>query len=114
DERARLAAPLERLRVPVREARAMVGLSLRFAPLLVEEARRIARVQDVRAGAAPRGLGERITRRRAALIPALVAALERADHTALALEARHYRLRPVARAAAGNPGWAVAALTLAG
>src|SRR5206468_12197591 len=94
DAVARLLGPLERLRVPVREARAMLGLSLRFAPLLQAEARRIARVQDLRAGRPPRGAGEWLTRRRAATVPLMVGALERAERVALALEARHYRLRP--------------------
>jgi len=108
DELARLLAPLERLRVPVRELRAMLGLALRFAPLLADEAHRIARLQDLRAGRPPRGLGEWLRRRRAATVPALVRTLERAEQVALALEARHYRLRPVAGRALGLPasGWA--------
>jgi energy-coupling factor transporter transmembrane protein EcfT len=115
DAIARLLAPLERLRVPVREARAMLGLSLRFAPLLSGEARRIARIQDLRAGRPPRGAGEWLTRRRAATVPFLVGALERAERVALALDARHYRLRPVAAAipaGAKSRGmtWASAAL----
>ncbi len=95
DEAARLLRPLERLRVPVRELRAMVGLALRMAPLLREEARRIGRLQTLRAGRAPRTLAERVTRARATLVPALVGALERAEQVSLALEARHWRSRPV-------------------
>lgn len=102
DMMARGLAPLERLRVPVREARAMLGLALRFAPLLGTEAERIARVQDLRAGRPPRGVGEWLTRRRAATVPLMVGALERAERVALALDARHYRLRPPSAAA----GWA--------
>lgn len=94
DAAARFLGPLERLRVPVREARAMLGLALRFAPLLQAEARRIARVQDLRAGRSPRGAREWLQRRRAATVPLMVGALERAERVALALEARHYRLRP--------------------
>jgi energy-coupling factor transporter transmembrane protein EcfT len=102
DAAARWLAPLERLRVPVREARAVLGLSLRFAPLLGAEASRIARVQDLRAGRPPRGAREWLQRRRASMVPTLVGALERAERVALALEARHYRLRP-AGAAVGPP-----------
>jgi len=94
DAVARALAPLERLRVPVRDVRAMLGLALRFVPLLQSEARRIARVQDLRAGRPPRGAREWLQRRRAATVPLLVGALERAERVALALEARHYRLRP--------------------
>jgi energy-coupling factor transporter transmembrane protein EcfT len=95
-------APLERWRVPVRDARAMVGLSLRFAPLLEREARRIARVQDLRAGRPPRGMREWLVRRRAAAVPTLVGALERAERVALALEARGYRDRPLQASAGGR------------
>jgi energy-coupling factor transport system permease protein len=112
-------APLERVRVPVRDVRAMVGLSLRFAPLLEGEARRIARVQDLRAGRAPRGVGEWLQRRRAAAVPTLVSALERAERTALALEARGYRERPLRKPAAAPlsavaaiAGWGVAGVAL--
>ena len=105
DAIARALAPLERLRVPVREGRAMLGLALRFAPLLQAEARRIARVQDLRAGRPPRGAREWLTRRRAATVPLMVGALERAERVALALEARHYRRRPPGAAT----GWAGAA-----
>jgi energy-coupling factor transporter transmembrane protein EcfT len=103
DAAARWLAPLERLRVPVGEARAILGLALRFMPLLGAEAVRIARVQDLRAGRPPRGAREWLQRRRAATVPALVGALERAERVALALEARHYRLRPAA-ALSGSPG----------
>jgi energy-coupling factor transport system permease protein len=117
DEVARLLAPLERLRVPVREARAVLALALRFAPLLGRESVRIARVQDVRAGGAPRGWRERFTRRRAVLIPVMVGALERAERVSLTLEARHHRLRgPSARPGCGGAGvwgWSLAGVAVA-
>jgi energy-coupling factor transporter transmembrane protein EcfT len=113
DEIARRAAPLERLRVPVRRARAVLGLALRFAPLLGRETARIARLQDLRAGRPPRGWRERFTRRRAVLVPAMVNAMERAERVALALEARHYRLRDPAPAAPVGWGWNLAGLAVA-
>jgi len=103
DAAARWLAPLEKVHVPVGEARAILGLAVRFMPLLGAEAARIARVQDLRAGRPPRGAREWLQRRRAATVPALVGALERAERVALALEARHYRLRPAA-ALSGTPG----------
>jgi len=118
DELARLLAPFERLGLPVARARAMLGLALRFAPLLADEARRIARLQDLRAGREPRGPAEWLERRRAATVPTLVHSLERAEQLSLALEARHYQLRPAARAAIavapGAWGWAAGGLLLAG
>jgi len=93
DELARLMRPLERIRVPVGEARAVLALALRFAPLVGAEARRIGALQTLRAGRPPRNLGERLARRRAAIVPTLVSALERSEQVALALEARHFRVR---------------------
>ena len=113
DELARLLAPLERLRVPVREARMVLGLALRFAPLLAREAGRIARLQELRAGRPARGWREQLARRRAVVVPALVNALERAERVALALEARHYRGRPPAPPGRGRPTWAAAGLAVA-
>jgi energy-coupling factor transporter transmembrane protein EcfT len=95
DELAGLLAPLERFGLPVRRARAVVSLALRFAPLVSDEFRRVSEVQALRAGRPPRGAGEWIVRQRAVIVPAMIGALERADRVALALEARHYRLRPV-------------------
>jgi biotin transport system permease protein len=109
DELARLASPLESVRVPVREARAVSALALRFAPLLGREATRIARVQDLRAGRPPRGWRERFARRRAVAVPLIVGALERAERVGLALEARHHRLAPAPRGAAGRGSWGWAA-----
>ena len=109
DELARLLAPLERVRVPVREARAVLGLALRFVPLLAGEGSRIARIQALRAGRPPRGWRERFARRRAVVIPVMVNALERAERVSLALEARHHRLRAAAPEPAGagwSAGWA--------
>jgi energy-coupling factor transporter transmembrane protein EcfT len=91
DEAARALRALERLRVPVGEARTVLGLALRFAPLMASEARRIVRLQEARAGRTARGLGERLEQARAAAVPIVVSALERADRVSLALEARHYR-----------------------
>lgn len=103
--------PLRRLGVPLSEMRIILGLAVRFAPLLEREGRRIAAVQALRAGRPPRGLRERLERKRAAAVPTLVSALERADRVALALEARHYALRP---ASGGAPADRALAGKLAG
>jgi energy-coupling factor transporter transmembrane protein EcfT len=90
--------PLARLGVPVAETRMMLGLAVRFAPLVRDETARIARVQRLRSGREPRGPLEWLTRVRSIVVPALIASLERADRVALALEARYYRVRPLAPA----------------
>jgi len=114
DEAARLLRPLQRLGVPVEDARVMLGLAVRFAPLLAAETQRIARLQEQRAGGPPRSLAERIRRRRAVAVPALVHTLERAEQLALALEARHYRVRPLTRERGPAWGWTALALALPG
>jgi energy-coupling factor transport system permease protein len=114
DELAGLLRPLEWLRVPVREGRVMIALALRFVPLLKDEMRRIAALQRLRAGRAPRGAAEWWQRRRAVVVPTMVAALERADRVALALEARHYRLRPVPARERARPIAVAAGAALAG
>jgi energy-coupling factor transporter transmembrane protein EcfT len=97
--------PLARLGVPVAETRMMLGLAVRFAPLVRDETARIAQVQRLRSGREPRGPFEWLTRLRAVVVPALTASLERADRVALALEARHYRVRPLVPV---RRGWSLA------
>jgi len=113
DELASRLRPLERLGVPVRAARAVVGLGLRFAPLVAAEANRIARLQDARAGGPPRNRREWLERRQAVAVPLVVCSLERAERVALGMEARHYRVRPVP-ALPRAWGFELAGLALAG
>jgi energy-coupling factor transporter transmembrane protein EcfT len=94
DELAGRLGALRWIGVPLDDLRAVFALALRFVPLIGEEAGRIARLQALRAGRPPRGLAGRLERLRAALVPALVATLERADQVSLALAARHHRHRP--------------------
>jgi energy-coupling factor transporter transmembrane protein EcfT len=108
DALARALAPLERAGLPVGNARAILGLSARVVPMLRDEWTRVARVQRLRAGGPPRGAQARLRALRASAVPALTGALERADRVALALEARHYRVRPLARPDARNGGPSVA------
>lgn len=105
DEAARLLAPLRRFGVPVDSVRLGAGLALRFAPLMRAEAARIRRVQAVRAGGAPRGLAERVRVAQSVWVPLVVCSLERAERTALALQARHYGARIPAGGRARVP-WA--------
>jgi len=118
DAFARALAPLERAGLPVGNARAILGLSARVVPMLRDEWTRVARVQRLRAGRPPRGVAARMHALRASAVPALTGALERADRVALALEARHYRVRPLAppgtrRSGASLAGWGVAAALVA-
>lgn len=113
DAVARTLAPLARVGLPVADLRVVLGLSARTMPLLRDESERVGRVQRLRAGGPPRGWDGRMRALRAATVPAMVGALERADRVALALEARHYRTRPLApagpRARGSLAGWCAAA-----
>jgi len=118
DALARALAPLERAGLPVGNARAILGLSARVVPMLRDEWLRVARVQRLRAGGPPHGAAARLRALRAGAVPALTGALERADRVALALEARHYRVRPLAppgtqRSGGSIAGWSVAAVLVA-
>jgi energy-coupling factor transporter transmembrane protein EcfT len=108
DHLASWLAPLERLRVPVRGLRETMRLAVRMMPVALAEHRRIRRLQTLRAGGPPRGIADRLERERAAWIPTVVAAVESAERLTLALEARHYSLRPP-EAGRRVPLWAVGA-----
>lgn len=93
DAIARAVRPLRRIGLPVGEARTVAALAWRFRPAVEAEAARIAGLQALRAGRAPRGPAERIARLRACVVPTVVASLERAERVALALQARHASAR---------------------
>ena len=89
-------APFERLGLPGKELATIAGIALRFVPVLVDEAERIAVAQLSRGGGYA-GKG----RLRAALamtVPIFLRALERAESLAVAMELRLYTgSHPVAR-----------------
>lgn len=118
DAISRMLRPLGRIGVPVAEGRLIAALAWRFRPAVQAEGARIARLQALRFGRAPRGPFERLARMRACVVPTMVASLERAERVSLALEARHVAAReappgPPAIWTARLAGLAVAALSLA-
>ena len=112
DRLAGLMKPLERWSVPVDEGRTVLGLALRFVPLLGTESARIARLQTFRAGRPPRTFRERVTRLRARVVPSLVAALERAEQVSLVLEARHHRGAAIAAVRRPIAAWLAGAVVM--
>jgi energy-coupling factor transport system ATP-binding protein len=78
-------SPLSRLGLPARDIAMMVGISIRFAPLLTEEAERIVTAQISRGG--KRGLRSSL----AMLVPLLLLSLERAETLANAMLLRLYK-----------------------
>ena len=99
-----LLRPLERFRFPADECAMMIGMALRFIPLLMEETDKIIRAQLSRGAMLDQG---NIFRRAKSffpvLIPLLIIIFRRADEIAVAMDARGYdggkgrtRRRPLA------------------
>ena len=88
----RLLHPLVRFGFPAHEGAMMVGVALRFIPLLMEETDRIIRAQLSRGARLDQGgLVRRVMAFFPVLIPLFVIVFRRADEMALAMEARGYR-----------------------
>ncbi|MFT5090140.1 MAG: energy-coupling factor transport system permease protein [Candidatus Latescibacterota bacterium] len=86
----RLFSPAKRIGVPVAELALMISIALRFIPVLVDEAERLRKAQISRGADFT---GNPIRRARSLiplLVPLFVAAFERADRLALAMESRCY------------------------
>ncbi len=90
DAFARLIMPLERLRVPVQDLGLILFMAIRFIPVLHEEFQMIRNAQMIRGVQFSGSILHRIKRTVYILIPVFVAALQRADELALAMEARGY------------------------
>lgn len=89
----RLLAPLQRLRFPVQELVMIMTLSLRFFPLLAEEANQIQRAQLARGAHWSKGSFRQKGRYVIALIvPLLRLSLQRAEDLAEAMENRGYQV----------------------
>lgn len=87
-------APLQRIGIPTREFTMIFGISLRFLPILAEEAKRIQEAQmlrGVRYGS--NSLASRIRSLIPVLVPLLGGALRRADELGDAMAARAYHSR---------------------
>jgi len=87
----RLLAPLRKLRVPVNDIGLMVFIALRFVPILAQEFIDIRNAQMMRGVRFDGSWWQRAHRSTAVLIPVFVAALNRADALAVAIQARGYR-----------------------
>ena len=88
----RLLHPLARFGFPSHECAMMVGIALRFIPLLMEETDRIIRAQLSRGARLDQGgMLRRVLAFFPVLIPLFVIVFRRADEMALAMEARGYR-----------------------
>jgi energy-coupling factor transport system permease protein len=87
----RLLSPLSRFGFPAHELAMMVTISLRFIPVLVDEAERLRKAQLARGADFGGGPIRRTRSLIPLLVPLFVSAFERADRLALAMESRCYR-----------------------
>jgi energy-coupling factor transport system permease protein len=87
----RLLGPLRRFRFPVHELAMMVTISLRFIPVLIDEAERLHKAQLARGADFSGGPIRRARSLIPLLVPLFVSAFDRADRLALAMESRCYR-----------------------
>jgi energy-coupling factor transport system permease protein len=87
-----LLSPFKRFGFPAHECAMMMGVALRFVPLLMDEADRIMKAQLSRGAELDQGgAARRMFAFFPVLIPLFVIIFRRADELALAMEARGYR-----------------------
>lgn len=86
-----LMSPLERFGFPAHESAMMIGMALRFIPLLMQETDKIMRAQLSRGARLDQGnIFQRVKAFVPVLIPLFVIIFRRADEIATAMEARGY------------------------
>lgn len=86
-----LLRPLERFHFPAHESAMMIGMALRFIPLLMQETDKIMRAQLSRGARLDQGnIFQRVMAFIPVLIPLFIIIFRRADEIALAMEARGY------------------------
>lgn len=89
----RLLKPLERFRFPVHELSMIITVTLRFLPILSDEAESLIKAQASRGadfGKGRMGFFKRVYRMLPLFVPLLITSLHRAENLAMAMEARCY------------------------
>lgn len=83
---------LKKCKIPVHEISMMIGIALRFIPILVEELNKIMKAQQARGADYEHGsIFRRLKNMIPIFVPMFVSAIRRANDLALAMEARCYR-----------------------
>ncbi|UCE23642.1 MAG: energy-coupling factor transporter transmembrane protein EcfT [Candidatus Zixiibacteriota bacterium] len=90
DAMTKMLGPLRKLRVPVYDLALILFIALRFIPILYEEFTAIKNAQIIRGVSFAGPIVNRIRKTTSIIIPVFVAAIQRADELALAIEARGY------------------------
>jgi len=84
-------SPLKRLKFPIEELSLITMISLRFVPLLLEEAFNLKKAQMSRGASFEGGLIKKVKKTLPLLVPLFVSSFRKADELALALDARGFR-----------------------
>ncbi|MBQ9582586.1 MAG: ATP-binding cassette domain-containing protein, partial [Synergistaceae bacterium] len=88
-----LLKPLAKFKFPAQECAVMIGMALRFIPILMEETDKITRAQLSRGAKLDQGgIFKRLRAFFPVLIPLFIIIFRRADDMALAMEARGYNI----------------------
>ncbi len=90
DAFAKLLKPLQKIRIPVDDIALILFLAIRFIPVLYEEFTTIRNAQIIRGVRFSGSLVNRLKKTVYIIIPVFVAAIQRADELALAIQARGY------------------------
>jgi len=90
DAFARLLKPLQKVHVPVHDLALILFLAIRFIPVLYEEVTTIRNAQMIRGVRFSGSLWHRLRQTVYVVIPVFVAAIQRADELAVAIQARGY------------------------
>jgi len=84
-------SPLKRFKFPMEELSLITMISLRFIPLLLEEAINLRKAQMSRGASFEGGLIRRVKKTLPLLVPLFISSFRKADDLALALDARGFR-----------------------
>jgi len=92
DALEKILRPLSKIKVPVHEISMMMSISLRFVPILVEEADKIMKAQTARGlNFNDRNIIRKVKNLAALIVPLFVSAVRRSNELALAMESRCYQ-----------------------
>ncbi|KPL02494.1 MAG: hypothetical protein AMJ90_05570 [candidate division Zixibacteria bacterium SM23_73_2] len=84
-------SPLKKLKFPVQELSLITMISLRFVPLLLEEANNLRKAQISRGASFEGGIVQKAKKTIPLLVPLFISSFKKADDLALALDARGFR-----------------------
>jgi energy-coupling factor transport system permease protein len=84
-------SPLKKIKFPVEELSLITMISLRFVPLLLDEAITLKKAQMSRGASFDGGLIKRVRKTLPLLVPLFISSFRKADELALALDARGFR-----------------------